>query len=57
MIDCSLDKNWVIGRDWLIFWGEGSEEVDYDLQIIQGYKQKIQAIRRNQVISALTRKS
>ena len=57
MIDCSLDENWVIGRDWLIFWGEGSEEVDYDLQIIQGYKQKIQAIRCNQVISALTRKS
>ena len=57
MIDCSLDENWVIGRDWLIFWAEGSEEVDYDLQIIQGYKQKIQAIRRNQVISALTRKS
>ena len=57
MIDCSLDENWVIGCDWLIFWGEGSEEVDYDLQIIQGYKQKIQAIRRNQVISALTRKS
>ena len=57
MIDCSLDENWVIGRDWLIFLGEGSEEVDYDLQIIQGYKQKIQAIRRNQVISALTRKS
>ena len=57
MIDCSLDENWVIGRYWLIFWGEGSEEVDYDFQIIQGYKQKIQAIPRNQVISALTTKS